>query len=109
MRRDARSAEQKSVIDTLSSDLRIVREKLDDNNVRVGLAQEVTLLREPDHRDAQGGDVPHDAAAPADPAAAAAAPPAAGLGHPPQRAYDAALSDYWGSDYELAVNGFKCT
>ena len=40
-------AEQKSVIDTLSNDLRIVREKLDDNNVRVGsLAQEVDSLRE---------------------------------------------------------------
>ena len=101
-------AEQKSIIDTLSSDLRIVREKLDDNNVRVGsLAQEVDSLRELITAMPRGGDVPHDAAAPADPAAAAAAPPAAGLGTSPQRAYDAALSDYWGSDYELAVNGFK--
>ena len=32
-------AEQKSIIDTLSNDLRIVREKLDDNNVRVGIAR----------------------------------------------------------------------
>ena len=40
-------AEQKSIIDTVSSDLRIVREKLDDTNVRVGsLAQEVDSLRE---------------------------------------------------------------
>src|SRR5262245_30020140 len=100
-------AEQKSIIDTLSSDLRIVREKLDDNNVRVGsLAQEVDSLRELiTAMPRAGGDLPHDAA-PAD-TAAAAAPPAAGLGSSPQRAYDAAMSDYWGSDYELAINGFK--
>jgi tol-pal system protein YbgF len=100
-------AEQKSIIDTLSSDLRIVREKLDDNNVRVGsLAQEVDSLRELITAMPRAGDIPHDAA-PADPTAAAAAPPAAGLGTSPQRAYDAALSDYWGSDYDLAINGFK--
>ena len=44
----------------------------------------------------------------ADPAAAAGGPPAAaGLGTSPQRAYDAALSDYWGSDYDLAISGFE--
>ena len=101
-------AEQKSVIDTLSNDLRIVREKLDDNNVRVGsLAQEVDSLRELITAMPRSGDVGADPGA-ADPAAAAGGPPAAtGLGTSPQRAYDAALSDYWGSDYELAISGFK--
>jgi tol-pal system protein YbgF len=100
-------AEQKSVIDTLSSDLRIVREKLDDNNVRVGsLAQEVDSLRELITAMPRGGDVPLDPAT-ADPAAAAAATPAAGLGTSPQRAFDAAMSDYWGSDFDLAISGFK--
>jgi len=101
-------AEQKSVIDTLSNDLRIVREKLDDNNVRVGsLAQEVDSLRELITAMPRSGDPGADPGA-ADPAAAAGGPPAAaGLGTSPQRAYDAALSDYWGSDYELAISGFK--
>ena len=100
-------AEQKSVIDTLSTDLRIVREKLDDNNVRVGsLAQEVDSLRELITAMPRAGDVPLDPAS-ADPAASATAPPATGLGTSPQRAYDAALSDYWSSDYELAISGFK--
>ena len=101
-------AEQKSIIDTLSNDLRIVREKLDDNNVRVGsLAQEVDSLRELITAMPRAGDLAVDPGAAADPAAAGAAPAAAGLGTSPQRAYDAALSDYWGSDYDLAISGFK--
>jgi tol-pal system protein YbgF len=100
-------AEQKSIIDTLSNDLRIVREKLDDNNVRVGsLAQEVDSLRELITAMPRGGDLPIDPAAAA-PAAAAGTAPAGGLGTSPQRAYDAAMSDYWGSDYDLAISGFK--
>jgi tol-pal system protein YbgF len=100
-------AEQKSIIDTLSNDLRIVREKLDDNNVRVGsLAQEVDSLRELITAMPRGGDGPIDPGGAAA-AAAAGAPPAGGLGTSPQRAYDAAMSDYWGSDYDLAISGFR--
>src|SRR3989442_1641680 len=40
-------ADQKLVIDNLSSDLRIVREKVDDNNLRIAsLSQEVDALRQ---------------------------------------------------------------
>src|SRR6185295_1306913 len=40
-------ADQKLVIDTLASDLKVVREKVDDNNVRIGsLSQEVDALRQ---------------------------------------------------------------
>src|SRR5262245_20890240 len=40
-------ADQKLLIDTLTKDLSIVREKVDDNNVRVGsLSQEVDALRQ---------------------------------------------------------------
>jgi hypothetical protein len=39
-------ADQKLTIDTLSSDLRVVREKVDDNNVRIGsLTQELESVR----------------------------------------------------------------
>src|SRR5262245_27174708 len=89
-------AEQKSIIDTLSNDLRIVREKAADNNVRVGsLAQDVASLRGLITAMPRGGDGPVDPAAAA-PAAGGGAPPAGGLGTSPQRAYDAAMSDYWG-------------
>ena len=40
-------ADQKLVIDNLTNDVRIIREKLDDNNVRIGsLSQEVDSLRQ---------------------------------------------------------------
>src|SRR5436305_150376 len=40
-------ADQKLIIDTLSSDLRVVREKVDDNNVRIGsLTQELESIRQ---------------------------------------------------------------
>src|SRR5579864_7871624 len=40
-------ADQKLVVDNLSNDVRVIREKLDDNNVRVGsLTQEVEALRQ---------------------------------------------------------------
>jgi tol-pal system protein YbgF len=99
-------AEQKSIIDTLSNDLRVVREKLDDNNVRVGsLAQEVDSLRELITAAPRGGDVPTDPSAGGDPAAAASPPPA-GLGASPERFWNMAMADYYGSDYDIAIQGF---
>ena len=38
-------ADQKVIIDTLSSDSRVIREKLDDNNVRLGSLNQVTTVR----------------------------------------------------------------
>src|SRR5204862_6804807 len=40
-------ADEKLLVETLANDLRVVREKVDDNNVRVGsLSQEVDALRQ---------------------------------------------------------------
>src|SRR5215212_9490804 len=40
-------ADQKLIIDNLTNDARVIREKLDDNNVRVGsIAQEVDAMRQ---------------------------------------------------------------
>jgi tol-pal system protein YbgF len=91
-------ADQKLVIDGLSTDLRVVREKVDDNNVRIGtLAQEVESLRRavqqinvppattelgptaPGAPAAAPGTVP---GAPAGAAGTAVAPPAAAPGAP---------------------------
>ena len=100
-------AEQKSIIDTLSNDLRVVREKLDDNNVRVGsLAQEVDSLRELITAAPRGADVPIDPSAGGDPAAAAGSPAPAGLGASPERFWNMAMADYYGSDYDIAIQGF---
>ena len=53
----------------------------------------------------RAGDLAVDPGAAADAGSGRTAPAAAGTS--PQRAYDAALSDYWGSDYDLAISGFK--
>ncbi|MGC4082045.1 MAG: tetratricopeptide repeat protein [Vicinamibacterales bacterium] len=109
-------ADQKLVIDTLSSDLRVVREKVDDNNVRVGsLSQELDALRQSvtalSARPAypEGGD---PTAAPADPNAPAAPPApaptgAAAIGQSPQKLLDSALADYYAGQYDLAILGFE--
>src|SRR3954469_1977700 len=73
-------ADQKLVIDNLTNDVRVIREKLDDNNVRIGsLTQELDSLRqslqqaatrpsptaEPDGAAAGGGATSTGGAAPA--------------------------------------------
>jgi tol-pal system protein YbgF len=108
-------ADQKLIIDTLSSDLRVVREKVDDNNVRIGsLTQELESLRQtvqqnstrPSSTDAPpqptGGDTAAGGTPPPSPTSGA---PVA-LGTSPQRAWDTAFSDYTAGQYDLAVLGF---
>jgi len=109
-------ADQKLVIDALSNDLRAVREKVDDSNVRVGsLGQELDALRQsvtaigtmrPAAPDADAA-----AAATGDPAAAppvAAAPTgAAAVGASPQKLLDSALADYYAGQYDLSILGFE--
>jgi TolA-binding protein len=107
-------ADQKLVIDNLSNDVRVIREKLDDNNVRLGsLSQEVDALRQ-----ALQQRPTATAAAPSDPAAASADTPAAGAGgtapapsggtviNSPKQQFDSAFSDYASGNYDLAIIGF---
>jgi len=104
-------ADQKLVIDALTNDVRIVREKVDDNNVRVGsLTQELDALRQSvTALSASRTPIEVDpAGAGADASAAAAAPPAAAaVGASPQRLFDGARADYWAGQYDLAVVGFE--
>lgn len=106
-------ADQKLTIDTLSSDLRVVREKVDDNNVRIGsLTQELEAVRQTVQQAAPAvvGPSPAAAGPEAAPGGTAAAPPTpsapVALGTSPQRAWDTAFSDYVGGQYDLAVLGF---
>jgi tol-pal system protein YbgF len=108
-------ADQKLLIDTLTGDVRVVREKLDDTNVRLSsLQQDVEALRtalqalaaSPPPTAASGGPT-----APAEPGASTppAAPPAPAppLGVSPARMYDTAYADYSSGQWALAIAGFE--
>lgn len=125
-------ADQKLLIDNLSGDLRVVRERLDENNTRVGsIGQELNSLREAVNTlpsqlapppvsmvpGPNGTMVPVTptaapgapvAGAPATPAPAAPAVPtgpAGGLS--PQRMFDTAQADYAAGQWPLAISGFE--
>jgi tol-pal system protein YbgF len=112
-------ADQKLTIDAVAGDLRIVRERMDDNNVRIGsLTQEVDALRQtvlqlnvatpPALPPIESGDPA--ASAGAAPAAAFPPPssaPAIAGGLSPQRAFDMAKADYYVGQYELAISGLE--
>ena len=111
-------ADQKVTIDAVSGDLRVVRERMDDNGVRLGsLTQEVDALRQtvlqiniaPAPREP---DVPAEPGAP--PVAGATAPaatpvraPALAGGLSPTAAYAQAMADYYIGQYDLAVAGLE--
>jgi tol-pal system protein YbgF len=124
-------ADQKLIIDTLSSDLRVVREKVDDNNVRISsLTQELDALRQamqqmatrPSTTDAgaaggaaTAGAGPPDAggagATSPQPSAPGSSTPPAGppptLATSPQHLYEMAWSDYASGQWDLAIQGFE--
>ena len=106
-------ADQKLVVDNLMNDVRVIREKLDDNNVRIGsLTQEVDSLRqsmqqmtvrpsptvESDAGGAPGAQPPGGGAA-----AAPAGPP---VTVSPTKLFESAQSDYFAGQYDLAISGF---
>ena len=98
-------ADQKLVIDNLSNDVRVVREKLDDNNVRIGqLTTEVTALRQALQSGARASG-PVDAA----PGAASGSAPSGGAAslESPQTIWDAAYGDYTVAQYDVAILGFE--
>lgn len=101
-------ADQKLIIDNLSNDVRVIREKLDDNNVRLGsLSQEVDALRQALQRPAATAPAPDNADAGGQPAPGGTAP---GGGAPvvnsPKQMYDSAYADYTSGNYDLAIIGF---
>ena len=105
-------ADQKLSVDNVTNDLRVVREKVDDNNVRVSsLTQELDALRQAVQQQSapRATATEPDAAGPgpalAGSATAAAAPPLA-VGTSPQRLWDMSQADYAAGQYDLAVQGF---
>jgi tol-pal system protein YbgF len=121
-------ADQKLVIDNLTNNVREIREKLDDTNVRLGtLNTEVDALRQgvqqlnarpvfTEPPAVEPGVTPGAGASPpgigvGDPGTAAvAAPPATPavpIGTSPQKLFDAAQADYRLGQYDLAIAGFE--
>jgi len=101
-------ADQKLQVDNLSGDVRIVREKLDDTNVRiVSLSQELEALRLSIPRALSGLQAPTSDTA-SDQAASArpAQPQDAAPGVSPQRLFDTAWADYTAGQWGLAISGF---
>lgn len=109
-------ADQKLVIDNLTNDVRVIREKLDDNNVRIGsLTQEVDSLRQSMQQVAArpSPTVEPDGGAAAGAAGSTGATGTAPVPVPvpavtvsPKQLFDSAQSDYYAGSYELAISGF---
>jgi tol-pal system protein YbgF len=104
-------ADQKLVIDNLTNDVRVIREKLDDNNVRIGsLTQEVDSLRQSiqqmGSRPSGANESEPAAGSPSGGTAPAGGQPAPTVGQSPQKVYDSAQSDYYSGQYDLAILGF---
>ena len=104
-------ADQKVIIDNVGTEMRILRERTQDTNTRIGtLAEEVEALRT--SLPALTSSAP---AAPPDQAAGLSAtppPPVAGgapsrSGVSPTRLFQTAYSDYTSGDYALAISGFQ--
>jgi TolA-binding protein len=120
-------ADQKLLIDNLTNTVREIREKMDDNAVRLGsLSQEVDAVRQGlQQLSARPAFDPAAAPAPEpgqtgagsdppgrpDPSAAvappAAPPPSVPIGTSPQKLWDEAYSDYTLAQWDLAIAGFE--
>jgi tol-pal system protein YbgF len=110
-------ADQKLAVDQFGNDLRVVRERIDENTVRItGLAQEIEALRlaipqfptmappmptDPSAVPAAPGTTPDAAAAPSAPAAVLAP------GMTPQRMYNTSLADFTAGQWALCIDGFN--
>ncbi len=107
-------ADQKSLTDTMAADVRVLREKLDESNVRLGsLSEEVDAIRlaQTAAPPAAVPAAPADAgAAVAQSAAQPATPPAprpGSFGASPSQAFETARSDYYMGNWSLAIQGFE--
>ena len=113
-------ADQKLLIDGVASDVRIVRERSDDNNVRItALREELESLRAAvlalQAQPAQPviappATAPDGAVAPAPsavPPVSTAPPPPSTAGLSPTRMLDTAKADYFAGQWSSAINGFE--
>lgn len=106
-------ADQKLLVDNMGADLRVIRERSDETNVRISsLEQELEALRAaippampftpPDPNAAVDPNAP-----PPDPTQAAPAPVPSAAGLSPGRMFEQAMADYGAGQYTLAIEGFR--
>ncbi len=110
-------ADQKLLIDGVASDVRVVRERSDDNNVRItALREELEALRTAVLALAQPVGAPQPLVGPDGlplpvvPTMAApqpSAPPSSTSGLSPIRMLDTAKADYFAGQWSSAINGFE--
>src|SRR5918993_1568670 len=109
-------ADQKLAVDQFGTDLRFVRERIDENTVRItGLSQEVEALRlaipqfptaapvvpvDPNAPPPAPGTIPPAVQPPA-------APVTLAPGMSPQRLYDTAMADFTAGQWALCIEGFN--
>ena len=106
------SADQKLLIDGIADNVRILREKADDTNVRLSsMTQELESMRHaissmpaPSTITPGAPTTPTDPDAPPVTAPAPAGPPPSVS---PDKAYSAAFSDFTAGQYDLAIQGFE--
>ena len=108
-------ADGKVQMDTISGDIRVVREKVDETNVRLGtITQELESFRQtiPEPGRFQQIPIPNDAGPAPDttsglgPSTSVPVPPP-NPGVQPQRLFDTSWSDYTAGNYTLAIQGFE--
>jgi tol-pal system protein YbgF len=103
-------ADQKVIVDDMGKDIRSIRERVDDTNVRVSnVREELEALRTsipvaPPQAAPSTDPADPNAPAPAITAPAPALPSTAGLS--PTRMFDTARADYAAGQWSLAVTGF---
>jgi tol-pal system protein YbgF len=117
-------ADQKLVVDSVAGDLRVLREKLDETNVRLtSLSQDVDGVRDMIPKlgaqpapltSTDPGAVPAQPPSPGTAPVPAGAPPLApapsganATGTTPRRLYETAYADYTAGQWSLAVQGFE--
>jgi len=105
-------ADQGIAVGTIQTDLRSVRERLDDITTRVGSQSlEVKALRDLITQQGRGAALsPGAADSPSGPdaaPAAAAASSSVNLGASPTKIFDSAMNDYYAARYQLARDGFE--
>lgn len=110
-------ADQRLQTDNLGNDVRVIRERSSDTNVRIAnLTEELEAIRGTVQALQQAVLTPPVPAVPADPNAPVPAAPVqpapaptlpANVGLSPQRMYDSANADYFAGQYASAISGFQ--
>jgi tol-pal system protein YbgF len=102
-------ADQKLIVDGLSTELRVIRERTQDTNTRLGtISEEIESLRNAYASGAAQSprvDGADPAAAPGDASQSPTVSSAAALS--PARLFDQAYADYTAGKYSLAITGFE--